>query len=550
MQKAGLHKYVLLVIPLLFLIYSAPSALDYVFHYPDEKYYTDAVLQMMDKGDIFTPYKADGTPRFKKPIITYWVLMASYKMFGVSRFSSRLFFWLTGALLVLVIYLMAKSLSKDKNTAILAAFLTASNPLVLMSASRSIPDILLVLFLTISAWGFLEILLSVNPPKKYYWMAYVGAALAFETKGIPAAAFAGVSILFLLFNPWKKKKIIQVYEPWSLIVAIVIALSWFVIMYAQHGTTYLSSFFADQVGDRVSSKVTQVLTNTLLGIGNLVAFLFPWIVIVLAKPKKLKEFNTTFSLQTKAILGFILGWVILFVLMSGAVFKFYDRYVLPVIPLISLFFAFILTHSATELKKPFLKLFLILNLVIVTVNIVYSIFILPDTILILGTLFSAGIITAWFLNVFRSVSKEIQIANGIMLLFFNVFILLYPLLMPNPGEQLVENLRRQGATSNDKVYVYGNIRTASNIRIHSADNLQVISMDTVYTLPAEPVHFLVFSKKEEPFLNLAGYKITKGSEEWSRVPINKFPDFMQNTISNLKKSGTKYYIATLKPLDK
>jgi hypothetical protein len=130
-----------------------------------------------------------------------------------------------------------------------------------------------------------------------------------------------------------------------------------------------------------------------------------------------------------------------------------------------------------------------------------------------------------------------------MLLFFNVFILLYPLLMPNPGEQLVKNLYQEGVTSKDKVYVYGNIRTASNIRIHSADNLQVISMDTIYTLPVEPIHYLVFSKKEEPFLNLNGYKITQGSEEWSRVPVNKFPEFMQNAVSGLKENGTKYYIA-------
>jgi 4-amino-4-deoxy-L-arabinose transferase-like glycosyltransferase len=54
--------------------------------------------------------------------------------------------------------------------------------LVLISASRSIPDILLVLFLTVSAWGFLEILVSVEPRKRYYWMAYLGAALAFEPK--------------------------------------------------------------------------------------------------------------------------------------------------------------------------------------------------------------------------------------------------------------------------------------------------------------------------------------------------------------------------------
>lgn len=543
MLKTRLQKYALLIIPLLFLLYSAPSALDYVFHYPDEKYYTDAVIHMMDKGDLFTPYKADGTPRFKKPIITYWVLMASYNMFGVSRISSRLFFWLAGALLVLITFLMAKSLTKDKNIAILTAFITASNPMVLMSASRSIPDILLVLFLTISAWGFLEILLAVNPKKKYYWMAYLGAALAFETKGIPAAGFAGVSILFLLLNPWKKKKIKDLFEPISLFVAIGVALSWFIIMYAEHGTTYLSSFFADQVGDRVSSKVTQVVTNTFIGIGFLFAFLIPWIVIVLSKPKKLKELNASLSLQTKALFGFILSWIIMFIIMSGAVFKFYDRYILPVIPLVALLFAYILTQSVTGFKKAFLNFFLILNLVIVTVNILYAVFILPDLILILGTVFSAAIIIALYFHVFQKFSKEILIANAIMLLFFNVFILLYPLLMPNPGKQLVTNLHRQGITPANKIYVYGNIRAASNIRIHCNNQWQVISMDTVYSLPASQKDFLVFSKKEEPFLHLNGYNITEGSEEWSRVPVDKFPGFMQNVILKLKESGTKYYIA-------
>ncbi len=124
MNKPGLQKYALLLIPILFLIYSAPSALDYVFHFPDEKYYTDAAIQMMEKGDYFTPYKADGSPRFLKPIATYWVLIGSYKMFGVSQFSSRLFFWLAGALLVAITFLMTKSLTGNKKTASIAAFIS------------------------------------------------------------------------------------------------------------------------------------------------------------------------------------------------------------------------------------------------------------------------------------------------------------------------------------------------------------------------------------------------------------------------------------------
>ena len=51
MQKPGLQKYAVLIIPMLFLMYAAPSALDYVFHFPDEKYYTDAVIQPINKLD-------------------------------------------------------------------------------------------------------------------------------------------------------------------------------------------------------------------------------------------------------------------------------------------------------------------------------------------------------------------------------------------------------------------------------------------------------------------------------------------------------------------
>ena len=68
MFKAGNYKLVLLAAPLLFLLFSAPSALDYVFHYPDEKYYTDAVLQMMEKGDLFTPTRPTARHGLKNPL--------------------------------------------------------------------------------------------------------------------------------------------------------------------------------------------------------------------------------------------------------------------------------------------------------------------------------------------------------------------------------------------------------------------------------------------------------------------------------------------------
>ncbi|MEZ5105358.1 MAG: glycosyltransferase family 39 protein [Draconibacterium sp.] len=544
MQNSTQQKYSLVIILILFLLYSAPGALDFVFHFPDEKYYTDAVLQMMDKGDYFTPYKADGSPRFLKPIITYWVLIFSYKIFGVSPFSSRLFFWLAGAVLVLVTFFMAKSLTRNRKIATIAAFITAANPLVLISASRSIPDILLTLFLTISAWGFLELLTSEKKRKRFYWMAYLGAALAFETKGIPAVAFAGVSMLYLLLNPWKKITFKELLEPFSIIVSILIALSWFVIMYFKHGAVYLDSFFNDQVGDRVSSKLMQVFSNGALGIVNLIAFFIPWIFLVFSKPKELKAYLTESDQTKKSIFGFIFIWAILIVLMAAAVFKFYDRYILPVIPLIAIFIAMVFTETKTVSKKTLISILFGLNVVLLIISVLYSAFILPDIILILGIIVSGSLLLLWKSGIFRNISTEVIVANGILLFYFSVFSLLYPLLMPNPGKQMVNVLYEQGATKNDQIYVYGNIRAASNIRIQSHNKLNVISMDTLFILPSEKNnHFLVFDKKEQNKLDLQNYDVFNGSEEWMRVPASKFPGFLQQPVQNLKSNGAKYYIA-------
>ncbi len=542
-MKHRIKKNIWLVIPLVFLLYSAPGALDFVFHFPDEKYYTDAVLQMMDKDDYLTPYKADGTPRFLKPIVTYWVLIGSYTVFGVSPFSSRFFFWIAGALLAAITYLMANSLLKDRRAAVAAALITASNPLVLMGASRSIPDILLVLFLTISAWGFLKIMTEDHPREKYYWMAYLGPAVAFQTKGLPAAAFAGLSFLYLVLNPWQKKHWKQVVHPAAIIVSAVVAISWFLAMYLKHGAEYLSSFFADQVGYRVSSRSAQVFGNALLGIINLAAFTLPWIAIGFSKPKNLMQFVRIASLKNKAILGFIVLWLVAVIAMSGAVFKFYDRYLLPVIPVSALAFAILISSSETRGKGFSAKLFIILNLAVLTISVLYGLFIMTDKLHITGIVVGIISFSIIYLLNRRNYQPEIIISGGILLLWFNMHILLFTLLMPNPGEQLVQSIEKEDHDGNRTVYVYGNIRTASNIRIHSGNRLDVVSMDTMYNLPAGKNHILVFSGKEEPLLNLRQYQIKEGSEEWKRLHEEKFPVFLQETIRQIKDSGTEYFIA-------
>lgn len=531
-------------IPLIFLLFIAPGALSYVFFHPDEKYYTDAALQMIQKDDFFTPYKADGSPRFNKPVLAYWVLIGSYKLAGVSPLSSRILFWLSGALLVAVVFFMARSTTKNRDIATIASLVTAANPLLILSSSRSIPDILLALFLTISAWGFMEIMVAEDrPPKRFFWMAWLGAALAFETKGIPAAAYAGISMVYLLTNPWKRKKAGNLIHPAALISAFVIAISWFVIMYAVHGSVYFSSFFDDQLGTRISPGIVVALSNMLQSIGFLIAFTLPWVVIVFSRPGELRKHLERTGQKTKALYGFCLAWVVLTIIMSGALSKFYDRYLLPVIPIISVCFASVLIQSKTRFKHSVLYLFIALNLLVNLTGILYSMFVYIDFVLVAGVLVSLLILIAFFLELFHSTSIEKEIAYSFLLLYFNAFMLLHPLLLPGTGEQLVSSLKREQISKADTVYVYGNIRTASVIRIQSHNQFKVVNMDTVFTVPAKPDrHFLVFRSDDQSSLDLAHYDIVGGSQPLSRVSADKLPLFLQPVIRKTQAKG-RYLIA-------
>ncbi len=328
---------------LLFCGLVGPFALDFHMHYPDEIYYRDAAVKMMQTGDYLTTYLGSGELRFKKPILTYWAVLAGFKLFGVHAFGSRFFFLLAGAATVGLTYLLGKIVFGDRRIAGLAALISASNPILIFAATRSIPDVLLVLTLTGSAVGFAGLLRDGNQAKsKFLWMLYLGLALAFEVKGLPALALGGIGILYLLFNPWQRvswKKLL--YLP-ALLVALCIALFWFVAMWQLHGPVFLAGFLEDQVGTRVTSRVLLVLQNGTVASLLLVGMFLPW--VALAIPKVKSALATTWK-ENPQFFAFALLWGLAIVGMGALTSKFYERYLLPVAPVLALWLAWILVRG-------------------------------------------------------------------------------------------------------------------------------------------------------------------------------------------------------------
>src|SRR5260370_9082896 len=62
---------------------------------------------MLARHDLITP-TLGGLPWFEKPPLLYWMMMASYRVFGISEFSARLGPAICGLLTAVFVYWIAR----------------------------------------------------------------------------------------------------------------------------------------------------------------------------------------------------------------------------------------------------------------------------------------------------------------------------------------------------------------------------------------------------------------------------------------------------------
>ncbi len=529
-----------------FLAFVGPFALAFHMHYPDEMYYSDAALKMLQNGDYLTTYLGSGELRFKKPILSYWAVLAGYKIFGITPLASRFFFWLAGAATVGLAYAAAKLSLNDKKVAALTALIVASHPILIFSATRSIPDVLLAMTMTMAGLGFAGYLRYGNQtPNKYSWLIYLGLALAFEVKGLPAVALGGLGILFLLLNPWQKIKITKLLNIPAILVSLIVACFWFVAMYQIHGSEYLDSFLYDQVGTRVGSRFGLILSNGLIATLLMVVGFIPWFLFGFTG---LKSIFKNLSKEEKATLTFIALWVIGMLGMSALTSKFYERYLLPVIPMTAIGLSWILIKNGflgkIRPQKWALGFFLILNLIILAFGAYLNIFLDGSPII----WFQMGLAVAaliYISRLFLSGEKLPKaIAYSILHLFFGASISTYQISLPEQGQQAKEFVVSQNISTKESIGFIGNLHVSSKIRIGLGENFNFIDLPRFEFRDAiSDYNRLIVEDRYLDSIDYSGFEMKKLSTNWNSRAI---PELLLN-VSNpefenvLDKNGKVYY---------
>ncbi len=327
---------VIVAVFLIALLGSLPLLSRYHF---DEGWYTNAAIEMVRTGDYFTPRYADGSVRFRKPIVTYWVLVASYTTMGIGLVASRLPFLLAGGLVLWVTYRIGRSTTGDSHAGVAATAILASNIEFMESATKATPDMLQCLFLTLSIWGAVEILFQQHRESRWYALLYVGAGLAMATKGF-------LAVILLLFV-WGWARFVPMAHGgerrimhWGWLSAgVVIALSWFIASLLFQGSSAISTMFEDQIGERLQGAQTFMLTNVLLYVLTPLRFFAPWIVLLAIAVMTQRDLLVRYFRLRKPLVWFVIGWFLVNVILFSLGNLMRSRYLLPTYPLLAVLLA-------------------------------------------------------------------------------------------------------------------------------------------------------------------------------------------------------------------
>ena len=207
---------------------------------PDEPFYAVTAQEMLQGGDWVTP-KIFHEPQFEKPVFYYWLVAASFKVFGVNEWAGRLPSALPATLLIFLVSAFTARVW-NRRAGLLAGVVLASGIEYAIMSRLMLTDIALALFI---AGGMFCYWLAVEDEKnrtRWVLLHFAFGGLAMFLKG-PVGTIASVlaTVAFSLVvkrpHPYRGRAL------WAgIAVYLAIAAPWYTVMFWKYGWRYFDDF--------------------------------------------------------------------------------------------------------------------------------------------------------------------------------------------------------------------------------------------------------------------------------------------------------------------
>src|ERR1700680_158473 len=305
--------------------------------------HAEAAREMVLRHDWVTLY-TDGIRYLEKAPLMYWGVAASYTIFGVSDWSTRLPLMLGALALMLATYMLGKSAYGERGGLYSAVVLgTAVGPYIY--TRFQIPDLMVGLWLALGFYFFQRSLQEVNPSRLTCWGFATTCALSVLTKSLIGLVFpfATIGLFLLLTHNLRHLRKLRLVS--SSIVFLAIAAPWHILAAIRNPAQgavrgFLWFYFVNEQFLRYVNKRVPAGYDTVplfIFWGLLLVWIIPWTVFLpeaVGEIPRWKELRSRLDVRQQVKLLFAL-WALVIV----GFFSFSTRqeyYTLPALPAVAL----------------------------------------------------------------------------------------------------------------------------------------------------------------------------------------------------------------------
>jgi 4-amino-4-deoxy-L-arabinose transferase-like glycosyltransferase len=311
----------------------------------NEAFYAETPREMIERGDYINP-TFNYEPRINKPVLSYWIVAAAYRVFGISVGVQRLTIALGGVVLILVAFglgrLAASVEPARSETGLSAALGLAVAPRLVMFARRIFVDIYISMFLALTLLCFALAERFPERRRAFLLLMYASVGFGVLTKGPVAVLLPGMVCFFYLVVHRELRRTADMMLPAGAAIVLAIVIPWYVGIYLQHGAGYLISLTKSFViGENVARYTTglgvRVERPFWWYIPVVFSDSFPWSVfLVPAALVWLRDRRSRgapdAAFRTRTLLWL---WILLIVAFFSASAAKQDLYIFPIVPAVA-----------------------------------------------------------------------------------------------------------------------------------------------------------------------------------------------------------------------
>ena len=325
---------------------------------PDEPRYAQIAREMFIRRDLVTP-TLGGMPWFEKPPLLYWMMMASYRLFGVSEFSARLGPALSGLATAAFVWWFARSARNtgardDENSEFpLWSVLVFLSSLGAITFSRAASfDILLTMTLTGALASFfvwhIRNVAGSQRNDRLLLAFYFFIGLSLLAKGLvgPVIGFAIIGVYFTLRREWSGAFLKSIW--WGALMIVAVAGLWYGPMIYRHGWLFFNQFIVQHHFARFLTNKYHHPQPFYFYIPILALFTLPWTVFLAGSVSTMQFRDLRDDAPRSRLRQFSIIVIVLVVLPFSLSGSKLPAYILPALPAAALLIADRLTIFRRE----------------------------------------------------------------------------------------------------------------------------------------------------------------------------------------------------------